>query len=118
MTILKEGPAIGQEVGPGVEPEEYVVTDCEYDESDRESDEGKDVKETPSKPHPSEAISDPHTIQESDTDYIRSLEKEIANLKCQLFAAEARAVRAEQREEVITQEVNELAELLIRQLDD
>ncbi|CAH1435717.1 unnamed protein product [Lactuca virosa] len=112
------GPVMGQEVGPGVEPKEYVVTDYEYDESDRESDEGKDVKETPSKPHPSEALSDPHTIQESNTDYIRSLEKEIANLKRQLFAAEARAVRAEKREEEITQEVNELAELLICQLDD
>ncbi|CAH1426789.1 unnamed protein product [Lactuca virosa] len=112
------GPVMGQEVGPGVEPEEYVVTDYEYDESDWESDEGKDVKETPSKPHPSEALSDPHTIQESDIDYIHSLEKEIGNLKHQLFAVEARVVRAEQREEVITQEVNELAELLIRQLDD
>ncbi|CAH1436100.1 unnamed protein product [Lactuca virosa] len=111
-------PTMGQEVGPEEEPEEYVVTDYEYDESDQESDEGKDVKETSSKPHPSKALSDPHTIQESDTDYIRSLEKEITNLKRQLFAAEARAVRAEQREEVITQEVNELAELLIRQFDD
>ncbi|CAH1428604.1 unnamed protein product [Lactuca virosa] len=86
------GPAMGQEVGPRMEPEEYVVTDYEYDESDRESDEGKDVKKTPSKPHPSEALSNPHTIKESDTDYIRSIEKEIANLKRQLFAAEARAV--------------------------
>ncbi|CAI9302452.1 unnamed protein product [Lactuca saligna] len=77
-----------------------------------ESDEGKNVKETPSKPHPLEPLSGPHTIQESDTDYIHSLEKEIANLKRQLFVAEARAVQAEQREEVITQEVNELAELL------
>ncbi|CAH1417101.1 unnamed protein product [Lactuca virosa] len=112
------GPAMGQEVGPGVEPEECVVTDYEYDESDRESDEGKDIKETPSKPHPSEALPDPHTNQESNTDYIRSLEKEIPNLKRQLFAAEARVVRAEKREKVITQEVNELAELLIRQLNN
>ncbi|CAI9286886.1 unnamed protein product [Lactuca saligna] len=89
------GPAMGQEVGPGVEPEEFVVTDYKYDESNRESDKGKDVKETPSKPHPSETLSDPHTIQESDTYYIHSLEKEIANLKRQLFAAEARAIQAE-----------------------
>ncbi|CAI9279438.1 unnamed protein product [Lactuca saligna] len=109
---------MGQEVGPGVEPEEYVVTDYEYDESNQESDEGTKVKETSSKPHLSKALSGPHTIQESDTDYIRSLEKEITNLKRQLLAAETRAIRAEQREEIITQEVNELAELLIRQLDD
>ncbi|CAI9298432.1 unnamed protein product [Lactuca saligna] len=83
-----------------------------------ESDEGKDVKETSSKPHRSKALSDPYTIQESDTDYIHSLVKEITNLKRQLFAAEARVVRAEQMEEVITHEVKELVELLIRQLDD
>ncbi|CAI9271145.1 unnamed protein product [Lactuca saligna] len=98
------GPAMGQEVGPGVEPKEYVVTDYEYDEFDWESDEGKDAKETPSKPQPSETLLDPHTIQESDTNYIHTLEKEIANFNRQLFAAESRAVRAEQREEVITQE--------------
>ena len=89
---------MGQEVGPGVGPEEYVVTDYEDDDSDQESDEGKDVKETPSKHHPSEPLSGPHTIQESDTDYIHSLEKEIANLKCQLFADEVRVIRVEQRE--------------------
>ncbi|CAI9299197.1 unnamed protein product [Lactuca saligna] len=46
------GLAMGQELEPRVEPEEYVVTDYEYDDFDRESDEGKDVKETPSKPRP------------------------------------------------------------------
>ncbi|CAI9298925.1 unnamed protein product [Lactuca saligna] len=112
------GPTMGQEVGPRVELGEYVVTDYEYDESDQELDEGKDIEDTPSKLHPSKALSDPHTTQESNADYIRSLENEIANLKHQLFAAEARVVPAEQRKEVITQEVNDLAELLIRQLKD
>lgn len=111
-------PAIGQEVGPVVEPEEYVVTDYEYGESDQELDEARDVEETYSEPHLSEVPSDPHTIQKSDTYHIHSLEEEITNLKLQLFAAEARVVRAEQREEIITQEVNEVAELLIRQLDN
>ena len=39
------GPAMGQEVGLEVEPEEYVVTDYEYGESDQDLDEGKDVEE-------------------------------------------------------------------------
>ncbi|CAI9260319.1 unnamed protein product [Lactuca saligna] len=100
------------------ESEEYVVTDYEYGEFEQELDEGKDVKETHSEPHLPEAPSEPHTVQKSDTDHIHSLAKEITNLKCQLFTAKARAVRSDQREEVITQEVNELPELLIRQLDD
>ena len=101
-----------------MEPEEYVVTDYEYDESDQEIDEARDVEETHSEPHLSEVPSDPCTVQKNDTKHIHSLEEEIINLKRQLFAAEARAVRAEQREEIITQEVNGLAELLIRQLVD
>ncbi|CAI9303207.1 unnamed protein product [Lactuca saligna] len=55
----------------------------------------------------------PEEYMESDTDHIRSVEDKIISLKRQLFAAEARVIRAERREEV-----NELAKLLIRQLDD
>ncbi|CAI9281534.1 unnamed protein product [Lactuca saligna] len=76
------------------------------------------VNSPPPPPPPLKALSEPHTIQENDTDYIHSLENEITNVKRPLFAAEARVVQAEQREEVITQEVNALAELLICQLDD
>ncbi|CAI9260333.1 unnamed protein product [Lactuca saligna] len=112
------GPAMGQQVGPEVEPGKYVVTDYEYDESDRESDEGKDVEEACNEPHLSKAPSDPHMVQRGDAYHLRSLEEVITNLKRQLFMTEARAVLAEQRVEVITQEANELAELLIRQLDD
>ncbi|CAI9276655.1 unnamed protein product [Lactuca saligna] len=112
------GPAMGQQVGPDVEPKEYVVTDYEYDESGRESDEGKDIDEVCNEPHLLNAPSDPWTVQRGDAYHLCSLEEEITNLKCQLFATEARDVRAEQRVEIITQEVNELAELLIHQLDD
>ncbi|CAI9302993.1 unnamed protein product [Lactuca saligna] len=112
------GPSMGQQVAPEVEPEEYVATDYEYDESDRDSDEGKDVEEARNEPYLSKVASDPHTVQRGDAYYLRSLEEEITNHKRQLFATEARAIRAEQRVEVITQEANELAELLISQLDD
>ncbi|CAI9278010.1 unnamed protein product [Lactuca saligna] len=86
--VVEEDPVV--EVAPSDGPEEYVDTDYDFEESD----------------------------EETDTDYIRSLKEEITNLKRQLFAAEARAVRAEQREDVITQEVNDVAELMISQLDD
>ncbi|CAI9282705.1 unnamed protein product [Lactuca saligna] len=109
---------MGQEVEPEVEPKEYVVTDYEYGESDQEIDEGKDVEEGRSEPHLSTAPSDPHTVQNGDAYHLRSLEEEKTNLKHQLFASEARAIRVEQRVEVITQEGNEPAELLIRPLDD
>ncbi|CAI9304361.1 unnamed protein product [Lactuca saligna] len=123
----KAGPAMGQQVRLEVEPEEYVVTDYEYDESDRESDEGetrsgtyegKDIKEARNEPHLSKAPSNPRTVLRGDAYHLRSLEEEITNLKRQLFATEARVVRADQRVEVITQEVNELVEHLIRQLND
>ncbi|CAI9280554.1 unnamed protein product [Lactuca saligna] len=96
------GPAMGQQVGLEVEPKEYVVTDYEYDESARESDEGKVVEEARNEPHLSKAPSDPRTVQKGVAYHLRSLEEEITNLKRQLFATEARAVRVEQRVEVIT----------------
>ncbi|CAI9270881.1 unnamed protein product [Lactuca saligna] len=120
--MIKDDPGEEQgaahDVGPEVEREEYVVTDYEYDESDQELDEEKDVEEARSDPHLSKAPSDPRTVQKGDTDYLRSLEEAVISLKLQLFTAEARDVRAEKRVEVITQEADELAELLIRQLDD
>ncbi|CAI9268292.1 unnamed protein product [Lactuca saligna] len=112
------GPAMGKHVGLVVEPEEYVVTDCEYDESDWDSGEGKDIEEACNEPHLSKAPLDPRTVHRGDAYDLRSLEEEITHLKLQFFATEARFVRAEKRVEVITQEANELAELLIRQLDD
>ncbi|CAI9289275.1 unnamed protein product [Lactuca saligna] len=94
-----------------------LVMDYEDDESDEESDEGEHIKETSSEPHPTETPPAQHVVQESTTDQILSLEQEVANLKQQLFAAEAMVVQARQRENMITQEANELAELLVRQFD-
>ncbi|CAI9279912.1 unnamed protein product [Lactuca saligna] len=106
------------DVGPEVEQDEYVIIDFEYDESEQELDKEKRVEEASSEPHLSKASSDPHTVQRVYTNYLRSLEEAIIGLKLQLITAEVRAVRSEQRVEVITQEADELAELLIRQLDD
>ncbi|CAI9281455.1 unnamed protein product [Lactuca saligna] len=84
----------------------------------QELDEEKGIEETRNEPHPLKAQSDSRMIQRIDTNYLRSLEEAIISLKLQLIAAKARAVQAERRVEVITQEADELAELLIHQLDN
>ena len=101
-----------------VEHDEYVIIDFEYDESDQELDEEKGVEETRSEPHLSKAPSNSRMVQRVDTNYLRSLEEAIISLKLQLITAKARGVQDEQRVEVITLEADELAELLICQLDD
>ncbi|CAI9277653.1 unnamed protein product [Lactuca saligna] len=106
------------DVGPEVEQDEYVIIDFEYDESDQELDKEKGVEEARSEPQLSKAPPDSCTVQRVDTNYLRSLDEAIISLKLQLITAKARAVQAEQRVEVITQEADELVELLIRQLDD
>ncbi|CAI9303341.1 unnamed protein product [Lactuca saligna] len=85
---------------------------------DWEPDEEKGVEEARSEPHHSEAPSNFRMFQGVDTDYLRSLEEAVVSLKLQLIMAKARAVRPERKVEVITQEADELAELLVRHLDD
>ncbi|CAI9269895.1 unnamed protein product [Lactuca saligna] len=106
------------DVGPEAEQDKYVIVDFEYEELNQELDKEKGVEEARSELHLSEAPSNYRTVQRVDTNYLRSLEETIISLKLQLITAKARVVRAEQRIEVITQEADELAELLIRELDD
>ncbi|CAI9302760.1 unnamed protein product [Lactuca saligna] len=83
-----------------------------------ELDEEKGVEEARSEPNLSKAPSDPRTVQRVDTDYLRPLKEAMISLKLELITTEARAVRAEQRVEVITQEADELDEIVVRELDD
>ncbi|CAI9268455.1 unnamed protein product [Lactuca saligna] len=106
------------DIGPKKEQHEYVIVDFDYDELDQEQDEEKCVEEACSEPHQSEASTNFHMFQGVDTDYLRSLEEAVISLKLQLIMAKARAMRAERKVEVITQEADELAELLVRHLDD
>ena len=57
-------------------------------------------------------------FQGVDTDYLHALEEAVISLKLQLIMAKARAARAERKVEAITHEADELAELLVRHLDD
>ncbi|CAI9261689.1 unnamed protein product [Lactuca saligna] len=73
------------------------MVDHDYDELDQEPDEEKGVEEAY---------------------YLRALEEAVINLKLQYIMAKARVVRAERKVEAITQQADELAELLVRHLDD
>ncbi|CAI9269348.1 unnamed protein product [Lactuca saligna] len=106
------------DIGPEEEQDEYVTVDFDYDELDQEPDEEKGVEEASSEPHQSKALSNFRMFQRVDTDYLRSLEEAVISLMLQLIMAKARAGRAERKVEVITQEADELAELLVRHLDD
>ncbi|CAI9303319.1 unnamed protein product [Lactuca saligna] len=83
-----------------------------------ESDEEKGVEEACSEPHQLEAPSNFHMFQGVDTDYLCTLEEAVISLKLQLIMAKARAMRAERKVEVITQEADELAKLLVCHIDD
>ncbi|CAI9296863.1 unnamed protein product [Lactuca saligna] len=105
-------------IGLEDEQDEYVIVDFDYDEMDQEPDEEKGVEEACNEPQQSEAPSNFRMFQGVDTNYLRSLEEAVISLKLQLIMTKARVVRAERKVEVITQEADELAELLVRHLDD
>ncbi|CAI9277197.1 unnamed protein product [Lactuca saligna] len=90
----------------------------DYGELDQEPDEEKGVEEACSEPHQLEAPSNFCMFQGVDTDYLRALGEAVISLKLQLIMAKARATRAERKVKVITQEADELAELLARHIDD
>ncbi|CAI9260499.1 unnamed protein product [Lactuca saligna] len=119
---IKNEPEVDQggahDIGTEEEHDEYVIVNFNLDELGQESDEEKGVEEARSEHHQSETPPDSRTFHGVDTDYLRSLEEAIISLKLQLIMAKARVVRAKQKVEVINQEVDELAELLIRHLDD
>ncbi|CAI9283505.1 unnamed protein product [Lactuca saligna] len=94
------------------------MVDLDYDELDQERDEEKGVEEACSEPHQLEALSNFHMFQGVDTDYLRALEGAVISLKLQLIMAKTKATRAERKVEVITQEADELAELLVGHIDD
>ncbi|CAI9277955.1 unnamed protein product [Lactuca saligna] len=88
-----------QEIGPEIGPKEYLETYYEDEGSDEETKEVEGVGEVPSESHPFEMIQYLYIEQEDSTDWTRSMEEGLAILRIQLFAAEARVVRAEQERE-------------------
>ncbi|CAI9303145.1 unnamed protein product [Lactuca saligna] len=119
---VKDEPEVDQgkahDIRPKEEQDKYVMVDLDYDELDQEPDEEKGVEEACSEPHQLEAPSNFRIFQGVDTNYLRTLEEAVISLKLQLIMAKARVVRAERKVEAITQEADELAELLVCHLDD
>ncbi|CAI9259142.1 unnamed protein product [Lactuca saligna] len=102
----------------GIQFHQVLVANGRVKDEPEEPDEEKDVEEVCREPHQLEAPSNFCMFQGVDTDYLRTLEEAVISLKLQLIIAKARATRAERKVEVITQEVDELPELLVRHIDD
>ena len=110
--VLEGEPEGNQEGAYGIEPDEYMDTDYEFEETD------DDMKEdqAPDTGHIASPVSevqrDPHVPPVNPSRENRSPEAVIADLRQQLFVMEARAVRAElERDEVIV-DMTEMAQLL------
>ncbi|CAI9281876.1 unnamed protein product [Lactuca saligna] len=102
----------------GLQFHQVLVAYGRVKDEPEEPDEEKGVEEACSEPHHLEAASNFRMFQGVDTDYLRALEEAIISLKLQFIMPKARATRAERKVEVITQEEDELAELLVRHIDN
>ncbi|CAH1445261.1 unnamed protein product [Lactuca virosa] len=69
--------------------------DYEFGEFDEVAGEGRDTNEVPSEPPTSETVQYHSTVPRDLVDRTHSLEEEVATLRQQLLATEARAVQAE-----------------------
>ena len=103
-----------QEENPKVGPEEYHVTDYEGENSKEELNKNEETRGILSDHQSLGVTLNQNIAQEDPTDDLLSLEEEVATLKKQLLAAEARVVQAEQRVDEITRETSEMAELIGR----
>ena len=110
--MLEEDPKGEQGGVHDVGPNEYADTDYEFEGTDDDMKEDRDVNEAPVEPPTDEAHHDHPTLPADPVGEDRSLEAEVVTLRQQLFAMEARAVQAEQQREKIIGETNEMDQLL------
>ena len=97
---------------PGIGPDEYTDTDYEFDRTDGDMEVDGDTNESPIGPPNDEAHHDHPAPPGDPVDEDRSLEAEVATLRQQQFAMEARAVQAEQERDEVIEEMTEMAQLL------
>ena len=110
--IFGEEPEENPGEAHGVEPDEYVDTDYEFGEIDDDDEEGQVGDQDPVPPceietqpdHPAPPVNSPREN--------RSLEAEIAALRQQLYAMEARPVQAEHERDEVIGDMTEMAQLL------
>lgn len=92
---IKDEPGEVQEENPKVGPEEYHVTDYEGENSKEELNKNEETRWILSDHQSLGVTLNQNIAQEDPTDDLLSLEEEVATLKKQLLAAEARVVQAE-----------------------
>ena len=103
-----ENPGEAHDVGP----DEYVDTDYEFGEIDDDDEEGQVGDQEPVLPCENEAQPDHPAPPVNPLRENRSLEAEIAALRQQLYAMEARAVRAEHERDEVIGDMAEMTQLL------
>ena len=110
--MLEDEPEGNPEEAHDVGPDEYIDTDYEFGETDDDAEEGQDRDkdhipscENEAQPdHPAPPMNPPREN--------RSPEAEIAALRQQLYAMEARAVQAEHERDEVIGDMTEMAQLL------
>nr|KAJ0192130.1 hypothetical protein LSAT_V11C800391050 [Lactuca sativa] len=95
-----------------VGPDEYTDTDNKFDEVEDDMEEGQDSGEDSATSPYSEAQPNHPTPPVNPAKENRSPEAEIAALRQQLFAMEARTVRAEHERDEVIGGMTEMAQLL------
>lgn len=99
-------------ISPGVETDKYTDTDYEFYETDKDEEDDRDTDEVPAEPSTDEAHQDHPAPSGDPVNGTHSLEEEIATLRQQLFAMEARAMLVEQERDEVVVEMTEMAQLL------
>ena len=110
--MLEDEPEGNQEGAHDVGPDEYTDTDYEFEETDDDIEEGQDPRKDHATSFVSEAQQDHPTPPVNPPRENRSPEAEIAALRQQLYAMEARAVRAEHERDEVIGDMTEMAQLL------
>ena len=95
-----------------VGPDEYVDTDYEFGELEDDDEDGRVGDQDPIPPCEDEAQPDHPAPPANPPRENRSLEAEIAALRQQLYAMEARAVQAEHERDEVIGDMAEMAQLL------
>lgn len=110
--MLEENPEEEQGGAPGIGPDEYTDTYYEFDRTDEDMEEDRDTNEAPVEPPTDEAHQDHPAPPGNPVDEDRSLEAEVAALRQQKIAMEARVVQAEQERDEVIEEMTEMAQLV------
>ena len=110
--MLEDEPEGNPEEAHDVGPDEYIDTDYEFGETDDDVEEGQDGDKDHIPPCENEAQPDHPAPPVNPPRENRSPEAEIAALRQQLYAMEARAVRAEHERDEVIGDMAEMAQLL------